>query len=66
VWLVAGPILLITFVLGVIAISLLLASLIVVPVFVFIAPIVRSGIRRALVLSKIRFAKVCAGPARYG
>jgi hypothetical protein len=43
VWLVAGPILLITFVLGVIAISLLLASLIVVPVFVFIAPIVTTG-----------------------
>ena len=52
VWLVAGPILLITFVLGIIAISrggtlqgvlILLASLIVVPVFVFIAPIVTTG-----------------------
>jgi hypothetical protein len=48
----AGPILLITFVLGIIAISrggtvqgvlILLASLIVVPVFVFIAPIVTTG-----------------------
>jgi uncharacterized protein DUF4339 len=52
VWFVAGPVLLITFVLGIIAISrggtlqgmlILLASRIVVPVFVFIAPIVTTG-----------------------
>jgi GYF domain 2 len=52
VWLVAAPLLLITFVLGIIAISrggtlqgvlILLASLIVVPIFVFIAPIVTTG-----------------------
>ena len=52
VWFVAAPVLLITFVLGIIAISrggtlqgmlILVASLIVVPVFVFVAPIVTTG-----------------------
>jgi hypothetical protein len=69
VWVVAGPVLLITFVLGIIAISrggtlqgvlILLASLIVVPVFVFVAPIVtdRSGIRRALACAS-RVLQLC-------
>ena len=52
VWLVAAPLLLVTLVLGIIAISrggtlhgvlILLASLIAVPVFVFVAPIVTTG-----------------------
>jgi hypothetical protein len=56
VWLIAAPLLLITFVLGIIAISrggtlhgilILIASLIVVPIFVFIAPIVTTSITLA-------------------
>lgn len=53
IWLIAAPLLLVTLVLGIISISrggtlqgvlILLATLIVVPVFVFVAPIVTTGV----------------------
>ena len=52
VWLIVAPVLIVTFVLGIISISrggtlqgvlILLATLIVVPVFVFVAPILTTG-----------------------
>jgi len=52
VWLIAAPVLVVTFVLGIIAVSrggtlqgvmILLTSLIVVPIFIFVAPILTTG-----------------------